>query len=223
MKDKKNIDRLFQEKLKDFEAHPPEMIWNSIEAKLPRKKRKIVPLWWLYGGAAASLIIGLLMTITPSKEREVFLENEMEMVTTPSKKQLELVVPKNKKLVPSLPIENVPKENSIIAKAAPYKNKSQVKTTVVKSKKNTKIELAATDKHSTNTISKIKTGTTSEDVQKKLKPSENRSKKGLPKKNLIAENTKTNVGMETENGKNKWSISLSSPLRIVIAFRMPLL
>lgn len=207
MKDKKNIDRLFQEKLKDFEAHPPEMIWNSIEAKLPRKKRKIVPLWWVYGGAAASLIIGLLMTITPSKKREVFLENEMEMVTTPSKKKSESVVPKNKKLAPSLPIENVPKESSIIAKTIPHKNKSQVKTTIVKSKKNTKIGLAATDKYVTNTISKIKTGTTSEDAQKKLKPTENLNKREFPKKNLIAENTKTNVGIETENGKNKWSVS----------------
>ncbi len=207
MKDRKNIDRLFQEKLKDFEAHPPEMMWNSIEAKLQRKKRKVVPLWWLYAGTAACLIIGLVLTITPSKEGEKFLEKENKIVTSPNEKQQELVVPKNKKLVPSLPLKAIPKENSIIAEAVPNKNKSQVKTTAIKYKKDTEIELAETDKHITNTVSKIKTETKSEDAQKKLKPTEKPSKREFPKKNLIAENTKTNVGMETENDKNKWSVS----------------
>ena len=38
--ERKNIDRLFQEKFKDFEVHPPEETWNAIEAKLNKKEKK---------------------------------------------------------------------------------------------------------------------------------------------------------------------------------------
>ena len=34
MRDKKHIDRLFQEHFKDFEVAPPETVWNKIEDKL---------------------------------------------------------------------------------------------------------------------------------------------------------------------------------------------
>ncbi|NNC49617.1 MAG: outer membrane beta-barrel protein [Flaviramulus sp.] len=63
MSDKKHIDRLFQEGLKDFEATPNKAVWNNIEAKLiqKKKKRRIVPIWWRYAGVAALLL--LLLTI----------------------------------------------------------------------------------------------------------------------------------------------------------------
>ena len=34
MKEKKNIDRLFQEKFKDFEHTPKEDVWKNIAEKL---------------------------------------------------------------------------------------------------------------------------------------------------------------------------------------------
>ena len=47
MNDKKNIDRLFQERFKDFEAVPDEQIWSNILDALHEKKRKkVIPLWW---------------------------------------------------------------------------------------------------------------------------------------------------------------------------------
>ena len=59
MNDKKHIDRLFQEKFKDFEAEPSPEIWGNIEARLnnKKKKRRIIPIWWTFGGAAAVLLI----------------------------------------------------------------------------------------------------------------------------------------------------------------------
>ena len=33
MKEKKNIDRLFQEQLRDFEATPDNQVWLNIEAE----------------------------------------------------------------------------------------------------------------------------------------------------------------------------------------------
>ena len=63
MSDKKHIDRLFQEKLKDFEATPNDAVWESIKLKLHEKKRKrrIIPLWWQMAGVAA--VLALLFTI----------------------------------------------------------------------------------------------------------------------------------------------------------------
>ncbi|MCX2681208.1 outer membrane beta-barrel protein [Galbibacter sp. EGI 63066] len=59
MKEKKNIERLFQEKFKDFEYNPPERVWTSIEASLDNKKtkRNVIPLWWKLGGIAAAIAI----------------------------------------------------------------------------------------------------------------------------------------------------------------------
>jgi hypothetical protein len=62
MKQKKNIDRLFQEKFKNFEAHPSDQVWqNIVDAKKKKEDRKIVPIWWRLGGVAAILL--LLVTV----------------------------------------------------------------------------------------------------------------------------------------------------------------
>nr|WP_322623411.1 outer membrane beta-barrel protein [uncultured Flavobacterium sp.] len=59
MNDKKNIDRLFQEQLKDFEVNPPEFVWENIREKLEeKKKRRAVPIWFRYSGVAAGLVAG---------------------------------------------------------------------------------------------------------------------------------------------------------------------
>ncbi|OIQ31018.1 MAG: hypothetical protein BM564_02055 [Bacteroidetes bacterium MedPE-SWsnd-G2] len=64
MSNKKNIDRIFQEQFKDFEATPNPEIWNGIEERLQkdRRKRRVIPIWWQWGGAAAilALLIALL-------------------------------------------------------------------------------------------------------------------------------------------------------------------
>ena len=65
MKEKKNIDRLFQEKLRDFEATPDNQVWLNIEAELKKdKKRKVIPLWLRYSGIAAAFLLGLFILNT---------------------------------------------------------------------------------------------------------------------------------------------------------------
>lgn len=63
MNDKKNLDRLFQEKFKDFEVTPPDFVWQNIEAELEekKKKRRIIPLWFRLSGVAAILIMGMFI------------------------------------------------------------------------------------------------------------------------------------------------------------------
>lgn len=65
MSEKKNIDRLFQEKLKDFEASPSDAVWENIHEKLhenKRKKRRVLPIWWQLGGVAAALLLILVLS-----------------------------------------------------------------------------------------------------------------------------------------------------------------
>ena len=63
MSERKNIDRLFQEKFKDFEVTPSEEVWGNIEAKLDKKKkRRVIPFWWRLSGVAAVFLIGFLMS-----------------------------------------------------------------------------------------------------------------------------------------------------------------
>ncbi len=58
MGEKKNIDRLFQEKFKDCEVFPDPSVWKNIEEQLmKKKKRRIIPLWLQIGGAAAILLL----------------------------------------------------------------------------------------------------------------------------------------------------------------------
>jgi hypothetical protein len=83
MKENKNIERLFQEKFKDFEATPPSMAWDSIASKLEsnkKEKRRIIPLWFKITGIAASLFLisyGVLEFYnTKTKERNTVVTQD---------------------------------------------------------------------------------------------------------------------------------------------------
>ena len=60
---KENIDKLYQEKLKNFNEVPDERVWKAISTSLDKKKksRPIIPIWWKLGGVAA--ILAILLSI----------------------------------------------------------------------------------------------------------------------------------------------------------------
>ncbi len=89
MEERKHIDRVYQEKFKDFEASPREEVWKNISTKLQEKKRKksVLPLWYRMAGVAAVLALfisytnGLFKTNNPQGSQtasalmdETFLE-----------------------------------------------------------------------------------------------------------------------------------------------------
>lgn len=83
MKEQKNIERLFQEKFKDFEATPPQGSWDSIASRLneKKKKRRVIPFWFQMSGVAASfVIIGTLIWNFQSTENKIQLNNSDETV-----------------------------------------------------------------------------------------------------------------------------------------------
>lgn len=59
MKEKKNIDRIFQENLKDFEVLPSNKLWDSIENRLDinTSKKRHIPIWVKLSSIAALFIL----------------------------------------------------------------------------------------------------------------------------------------------------------------------
>ena len=84
MSDNKKIDRLFQEKFKDFEVTPDKSVWKSINANLNKKKkeRRLIPLWWKLSGIAAGII--LLIAIGSYFSKDSGTTQPETLVETPS-------------------------------------------------------------------------------------------------------------------------------------------
>ena len=59
MEERKHIDRVFQEKFKDFEATPREVVWGSISSRLKdnQRKKRVLPIWYKMAGVAAILAL----------------------------------------------------------------------------------------------------------------------------------------------------------------------
>ncbi|MDH7447349.1 hypothetical protein [Aquimarina sp. 2201CG14-23] len=59
MSDKKNIDRLFQEKFKNFEVTPDDAVWEKIKAKKDKDRKRgiIIPFWYRIAGVAALIAV----------------------------------------------------------------------------------------------------------------------------------------------------------------------
>lgn len=58
MRESKNIDRIFQENLKDYEVFPPNKSWSAIENQLSGKpRRRRIPFWAKISSIAALLVL----------------------------------------------------------------------------------------------------------------------------------------------------------------------
>ena len=64
MANKKHIDRIFQEKFKNFEQQPDAQNWDAIKARLQQKKRRRpFIIWWRAAGVAAVLAVIISLII----------------------------------------------------------------------------------------------------------------------------------------------------------------
>ena len=71
MKNNKNIDQLFRDKLENIDEFPSDKVWENIENQLKEdKKRRIIPFWWKLSGIAAIFIAG------------IFISNKLDFVSS---------------------------------------------------------------------------------------------------------------------------------------------
>ena len=63
--DNKELEKLFQETLGDHGETPDPRVWNRIRSSLDEKKpKRVIPIWWRLGAAAAALA-GVLFLVNP--------------------------------------------------------------------------------------------------------------------------------------------------------------
>ena len=96
----KDLDRLFQEKLKNLEATPNARVWNNIESKLKKNKRRVVPFWWYASGVAALFILGLYL-FPFSNNDDILDKNDSKIIITEAPKEAKEtdVVTKNNSII----------------------------------------------------------------------------------------------------------------------------
>lgn len=89
MRDLKNIDRLFQENLKDFEVSPPNKVWSTIEKKLPlTSNKRRIPIWVKISSVAALFALffslGTIYFLPTSNFTKIIFPINKEQKTTVS-------------------------------------------------------------------------------------------------------------------------------------------
>jgi len=72
MGNKKNIDKLFQDQFKSFEAVPDDAMWDAIQDKLDENNsnKKRMPIWMMFSSIAAILVVFVALSISLSSENE---------------------------------------------------------------------------------------------------------------------------------------------------------
>lgn len=78
----KLFDHIFQKQLNNLEVSPNVKVWNAIETKLAKKKRRVLPFWWLSGTVAAILVLGVLLYPFLEDENQKLNNNSDEIITT---------------------------------------------------------------------------------------------------------------------------------------------
>jgi hypothetical protein len=125
----KDIDRLFNEKLKNLEATPTKRVWNNIESNLKKRKRRVLPIWWFSGGTAAALILGFLLF--PFSNKPLDKINDTPIITAnPEIDSLDLNNIKTKSIFKQINNEVIVAEETKVSKEKENTNKINSKETV---------------------------------------------------------------------------------------------
>lgn len=112
----KKIDNLFQEQLKNLEVSPNKRVWNNIEAKLKKKKRKVFPFWWFSGAVASIILLTFIFseyssienpkfnvnpdkTITIIPERETIINNKIDSLDLKNNRKNEILLSKEDNVI----------------------------------------------------------------------------------------------------------------------------
>ena len=235
MEDKKSIDRLFQEKFKDYEVFPEPIVWKNIEKQIRKqKKRRIIPLWLRFAGAAAILLIlvstGLWIfdqdNNLENKPNEIIITNtEVDAATDSEKKDLD----KAKKNIDTDQISDF-KEENLISTSNQQNYKSKLNDIQISEGLNTEVEesntlaaeaegVIATTERVTEQSNAVEENSNEANVflegdKALVALEENNEVKEEGKMDLLEEMSKLNDNEEsTEAKEKKWSVgSIIAPV-----------
>jgi len=227
MNERKNIDRLFQEKFKDFEDFPPANVWKNIENQISKKKkRRIVPLWLRLVGAAAILllIISSGFWIFNSTDKDQIVPNEI--IITDSDNNIDLLNENDSKdkivndAIPSTVTKS--QEQNLISKSTQKKDQISVVKSQTRDRNNTNQEIANTksQKETSNAVVATNIKQEEEDSENMVNKFENLQTPEIlialeevsdveeaSKKDIQTALDKTDLEENTlENEETKWSI-----------------
>ena len=235
MEDKKSIDRLFQEKFKDYEVFPEPIVWKNIEKQIRKqKKRRIIPLWLRFAGAAAILLIlvstGLWIfdqdNNLENKPNEIIITNtEVDAATDSEKNDLD----KAKKNIDTDQISDF-KEENLISTSNQQNYKSKLNDIQISEGLNTEVEesntlaaeaegVIATTERVTEQSNAVEENSNEANVflegdKALVALEENNEVKEEGKMDLLEEMSKLNDNEEsTEAKEKKWSVgSIIAPV-----------
>jgi|TARA_B110000967_G_scaffold191677_1_gene217595 hypothetical protein len=159
MKTTKNIDRLFQEKLKDLEVSPPASVWKGVESNLHQKNSKrVLPLWFRMSGAAAILLLLTLGGVNyfDKISNDIIITDSNDIENTP--------VNENGILNPAINDSN--KSNSVVTEVIQNNNAAYETLKVDNTQTRKQIQFNSTPKNSI--ISEVSTFSNSKNDLEKL-------------------------------------------------------
>ncbi len=129
--EKHNIDKLFDERLQNYERKPRPEAWDKLQAKLQQNETKIVPLWWKVARAASVVLLlgtaGYLVWETTTNP-EVEGSNVAVVNSLPKTKEDKLAQP-NRSIVLEKTGNGENKIEESLAQAEPLLNKINKQTT----------------------------------------------------------------------------------------------
>ncbi len=214
MKEKKNIDNIFNEGFKNFEATPSPRVWENIQAELKKEKkeRKVIPLWIKLGGVAA--LIAILLSVgnwvynptdigTPSITDENVIKTEKNQQETNSeivKEANETQVASEEKTLQSDAVQNseISQSNSSKNKGeTKISNKSLNKSLVNSSEKENRTIIASNNSEKKNL--KEKTNGKNDFLEKNISKNDLKEDVAVSKNNSEKINSDKNAKEATEN------------------------
>lgn len=218
MVENKNIDLLFQEKMKNLEVAPNPKVWKAIKGKLKNKKRRILPFWWFSSGIAAILILGFLLFPISSDDGNDPLKIKIQkepLITTIPQKSIPIKNDSSKQ-----PLTPIIKDKAIVLIKSDKKKelhyKKDNKNTPRKDKfilaeNSVKINPVTLEKKKEHVVTKIIKETNDKTIVKALvskKPIDSlQKKKPVIKKDFMAVLQKEDSLETSKKTKRQWSLS----------------
>ncbi len=141
MSEEKNIDRLFQEKLKDFEVTPSDAVWTSIADRIQpkKKKRRVVPLWIRLSGVAAGLLLLISLSTVLFNNDDNTLPIDNTPIVNENGTSQDEALPNNNTDLNTTTVSKDDEANNLVE---PYNNTSREEQSIANKNNKSKNQLA---------------------------------------------------------------------------------